>query len=75
MIRQGFARIDTDAQNSLLEAASLIITLQRPEGLVLVCPEEIAFRQVWTDAEKVMALSHPLSRTMYGQHLIKILQG
>jgi glucose-1-phosphate thymidylyltransferase len=75
MMRRGFAWLDTGTHDSLLEAASFIATLQKRQGLMVACPEEIAYRQGWIDAEQVMALAHPLSKTGYGQYLINMLQG
>ena len=75
MMRRGFAWLDTGTHDSLLEAAGFIATLQKRQGLMVACPEEIAYRQGWIDAEQVMALAHPLNKTGYGQYLVSMLQG
>jgi glucose-1-phosphate thymidylyltransferase len=75
MMRRGFAWLDTGTHDSLLEAASFIATLQKRQGLMVSCPEEIAYRQGWINAEQVMALAHKLSKTAYGQYLLSMLRG
>lgn len=75
MMRRGFAWLDTGTHDSLLEAAGFIATLQKRQGLMIACPEEIAYRLGWINAEQVMALAYPLSKTGYGQYLISMLQG
>jgi glucose-1-phosphate thymidylyltransferase len=75
MMRRGFAWLDTGTHDSLLEAAGFIATLQKRQGLMVSCPEEIAYRQGWIDAEQVMALAHQLGKTGYGQYLFSMLRG
>ena len=75
MMRRGFAWLDTGTHDSLLEAAGFIATLQKRQGLMVACPEEIAYRQGWINAEQVMELAHPLSKTGYGQYLVSMLHG
>jgi glucose-1-phosphate thymidylyltransferase len=75
IMRRGFAWLDTGTHDSLLEAASFIATLQKRQGLMVSCPEEIAYRQGWINAEQVMALAHKLSKTAYGQYLLSMLRG
>ncbi len=75
IMRRGFAWLDTGTHDSLLEAAGFIATLQKRQGLMVACPEEIAYRQGWIDAEQVMALASPLNKTSYGQYLVGMLHG
>jgi glucose-1-phosphate thymidylyltransferase len=75
MMYRGFAWLDTGTHDSLLEAAGFIATLQKRQGLMVSCPEEIAYRQGWIDAEQVMALAHQLGKTGYGQYLFSMLRG
>lgn len=71
---RGYAWLDTGTHDSLLEAASFIATLQKRQGLQVACPEEIAFRQGWINAEKLAALADPLKKNGYGQYLLSLLQ-
>jgi len=70
---RGFAWLDTGTHDSLLDAAGFIATLQKRQGLMVACPEEIAYRQGWIDAEAVLKVASTLSKNSYGQYLKKIL--
>jgi len=70
---RGFAWLDTGTHDSLLDAAGFIATLQKRQGLMVACPEEIAYRQGWIDAETVFRVANILSKNSYGQYLKKIL--
>jgi glucose-1-phosphate thymidylyltransferase len=70
---RGFAWLDTGTHDSLLEAAGFIATLQKRQGLMVACPEEIAYRQGWIRAEDVLKLASPLRKNAYGQYLEKML--
>jgi glucose-1-phosphate thymidylyltransferase len=70
---RGYAWLDTGTHDSLLEAASFIGTLQKRQGLQVVCPEEIAFRQGWIDAATLQQLAYPLKKNGYGQYLLGLL--
>jgi glucose-1-phosphate thymidylyltransferase len=70
---RGYAWLDTGTHDSLLEAASFIATLQRRQGLMIACPEEIAYSQKWIDAEQVSRLAKPLVKNAYGQYLLQLL--
>ncbi len=67
---RGYAWLDTGTHDSLIEAATFIATLQKRQGLVVACPEEIAFRKQWIGEEQLLALAKPLSKNAYGQYLI-----
>lgn len=71
---RGYAWLDTGTHDSLLEAASFIATLQKRQGLQVACPEEIAFRQGWINAEQLMKLADPLKKNGYGQYLLNLLK-
>jgi glucose-1-phosphate thymidylyltransferase len=70
---RGYAWLDTGTHDSLLDAAGFIATLQKRQGLMVACPEEIAYRQGWIDAEDVLTLAAPLKKNAYGQYLEKML--
>jgi glucose-1-phosphate thymidylyltransferase len=71
---RGYAWLDTGTHDSLLEAAGFIATLQKRQGLMVACPEEIAFHQKWITAEDLLRLAHPLSKNGYGQYLLNLLK-
>jgi glucose-1-phosphate thymidylyltransferase len=70
---RGYAWLDTGTHDSLIEAATFIATLQKRQGLVVACPEEIAYRRGWIDAERLLKLAEPLAKNGYGQYLKNIL--
>ena len=71
---RGYAWLDTGTQDSLLEAASFIATLQKRQGLMVACPEEIALNNAWINAEQVERLAKPLIKNNYGQYLMSLLK-
>jgi len=74
VLGRGHAWLDTGTFDNLLEAASFIATLQKRQGLMIACPEEIAFAQKWIDAERVRKLAEPLAKNSYGQYLLRLLR-
>ncbi len=70
---RGYAWFDTGTHDSLLDAAGFIATLQKRQGLMVACPEEIAYRKGWISAEHVLKLAAPLKKNAYGQYLEKML--
>lgn len=70
---RGHAWLDTGTHESLLTAASFIATLQNRQGLMVSCPEEIAYRSGWITAEQVVELAEPLRKVSYGQYLLRII--
>jgi glucose-1-phosphate thymidylyltransferase len=71
---RGYAWLDTGTHESLMEAASFIATLQKRQGLMVACPEEIAFHQAWIDASHLQMLAAPLAKNAYGQYLLSLLK-
>ena len=69
---RGYAWLDTGTHDSLLEASSLIATLQKRQGLMVACPEEIALSNNWIDKEQVKMLAEPLKKNDYGKYLISL---
>lgn len=71
---RGFAWLDTGTHDSLLDAAGFIATLQKRQGLMVSCPEEIAYRQRWISADDVLKIARPLAKSSYGEYLLKMLK-
>ncbi len=71
---RGYAWLDTGTHGSLHEASGFIATLQKRQGLMVACPEEIAFNQGWIDAAALQKLAQPLAKNGYGQYLLNILK-
>ena len=70
---RGFAWLDTGTHDSLLEASQFIATLEKRQGLKVACPEEIAYRFGWINAEQLTALAQPMLKNGYGQYLLQLL--
>ncbi|WP_232539839.1 glucose-1-phosphate thymidylyltransferase RfbA [Azohydromonas aeria] len=71
---RGYAWLDTGTHDSLLEAGQFIATLEKRQGLKVACPEEIAWRAGWIDAQQLERLAQPMLKNGYGQYLMKILR-
>ena len=71
---RGYAWLDTGTHESLLQAASFVQTVQDRQGLKISCPEEIAYKMGYINADQVLKLAKPLSKNEYGQYLIRIIE-
>ena len=71
---RGYAWLDTGTHESLLEASQFIATLENRQGLKVACPEEIAYRQQWIDSTQLERLAQPLTKSGYGQYLLRVLK-
>jgi glucose-1-phosphate thymidylyltransferase len=70
---RGYAWLDTGTHDSLLEASQFIATLEKRQGLKVACPEEIAYRSGWIDAEQLQAMAQPMLKNGYGRYLMQIV--
>jgi glucose-1-phosphate thymidylyltransferase len=72
---RGVAWLDTGNPEALLEAAHFIQTVQMRQGLMVSCPEEIAFRKGWIDTATLRKSGEALSKTSYGRYLLDLADG
>ncbi|EEO5215309.1 glucose-1-phosphate thymidylyltransferase, partial [Salmonella enterica] len=75
MMGRGYAWLDTGTHQSLIEASNFIATIEERQGLKVSCPEEIAYRKGFIDAEQIKNLAKPLSKNAYGQYLLNMIKG
>ncbi len=75
MMGRGYAWLDTGTHQSLIEASNFIATIEERQGLKVSCPEEIAFRKNFINAQQVIELAGPLSKNDYGKYLLKMVKG
>jgi glucose-1-phosphate thymidylyltransferase len=73
LMGRGMAWLDTGTCDSLHEAASYIRTLEHRQALKVGCPEEVAWRMGWIDAERLAQLAQPLRKSGYGDYLLQLL--
>jgi len=71
---RGYAWLDTGTHESLLDASQFIATIEHRQGLKVACPEEIAYRKGWIDADQLEVLAAPMIKNGYGQYLIRVLK-
>jgi glucose-1-phosphate thymidylyltransferase len=74
VLGRGFAWLDTGTQDSLIEAASFIQTIEKRQGLKVACPEEIAYRLGYIDAGQMERLAAKLGKSGYGNYLLQVLR-
>ena len=74
VLGRGIAWLDTGTHDSLLEASNFIHTLEHRQGLKVACPEEIAFRLGYIDAEQLKALAGKIAKSTYGKYLLRIIE-
>ena len=72
-ISRGFTWLDTGSHDSLLNASNFIETIQKRQGLMVCCPEEIAFSKGWILAEDVARLAQTSKKNKYGQYLNRLI--
>lgn len=74
VLGRGMAWLDTGTHDSLLEASTFIHTIEQRQGLKVACPEEIAFRLGYISGDDLRALASRISRSTYGQYLLRLLE-
>lgn len=70
---RGYAWLDTGTQESLVEASQFVQTIEHRQGLKIACPEEIAYRQRWIDAQQMEQLAAAMEKSSYGHYLRQVL--
>ncbi len=73
LLGRGIAWLDTGTPESMLQAANFVQTVQQRQGLMIACPEEIAFHLGLIDAKQVIRLAEPLAKNWYGQYLLALV--
>lgn len=74
VLGRGFAWLDTGTHEALLQAAHFVEVMEARQGLKIACPEEIAWRMGFIDADQLMLLAQPLQKSGYGQYLIDLVK-
>jgi len=74
VLGRGIAWLDTGTHEALLDAAQFIRVVEDRQGLKIACPEEVAFRMAYIDAEQLERLAEPLAKSGYGRYLRRLLE-
>ena len=72
---RGAAWLDAGTPDSLLQAATFVQTIQSRQGMLVGCPEEVAFRMGWIDADALRERARALGKTELGQVLMALANG
>ena len=75
VLGRGIAWLDTGTHESLLQAAHFIQVLQERQGLMVSCPEEIAYKMGYIRADAVRKMAHDMKHNSYGQYLLHLVNG
>ena len=73
ILGRGMAWLDTGTHESLNQAADFVKTIEDRQDLKICCPEEIAYRMGYIDAEQVTRLAEPLKKSTYGRYLLDLV--
>ncbi len=72
---RGLTWLDAGTHESLAEATSFVKMIEEHQGLMISCPEEIAFNNGWITKEKLLDIAKPMEKNQYGKHLINVALG
>ena len=71
---RGMAWLDTGTHESLMEASLYIQAIEKRQGLMVACPEEIAYRSGYISAERVETIGNSMKNNSYGAYLLQLLR-
>ncbi len=69
---RGVAWLDAGTHETLLQAANFVQTVEERQGLMIGCPEEVAYRVGFITREQLIQLALPLKQNSYGDYLLKL---
>ncbi|MCR5113585.1 MAG: glucose-1-phosphate thymidylyltransferase RfbA [Acholeplasmatales bacterium] len=72
---RGLTWLDAGTHESLAEATAFVKMIEEHQGLMISCPEEIAFDNGWINKEKLLEIGKTMAKNTYGQHLINVAEG
>jgi glucose-1-phosphate thymidylyltransferase len=72
---RGIAWLDAGTHESLLQSANFVQAVQERQGLMISCPEEIAYRMGYINKAQLLELAKKLKSNSYGQYLHQLADG
>jgi len=75
LLGRGFTWLDTGTHESLVAATNFVKTVEEHQGVKISAPEEIAYINGWISKEHLISCGEKLSKTGYGQYLVKVARG
>lgn len=75
ILGRGYAWLDAGTHESLLQASTFIQAVQERQGMMISCPEEIAFRMGYIDRNQLSDLAIKYKNNSYGEYLNRLAQG
>ena len=75
VLGRGVAWLDAGTHESLLQASMYVQTLEERQGMMISCPEEIAYRMGYIDQAKLRELSSNMANNNYGAYLKRLAEG
>ncbi|KAA9013818.1 glucose-1-phosphate thymidylyltransferase RfbA [Niallia endozanthoxylica] len=75
LLGRGYTWLDTGTHQSLVEATNFVKTIEEHQGIKIAALEEIAFVNGWITKEHLWSCGEKLSKTGYGQYLMKVANG
>ena len=74
ILGEGYTWFDTGTFESLLEASSMIRTIEKNKDIVICCPEMIGYTNGWLSLEKLSKRAILLNKNSYGSYLMKVAE-
>jgi glucose-1-phosphate thymidylyltransferase len=71
---RGIAWLDAGTHETLLQAANFVQAVEERQGLMIGCPEEIAYRVGFISKEQLLQLAHKLRHNSYGDYLLRLAE-
>jgi glucose-1-phosphate thymidylyltransferase len=75
VLGRGVAWLDAGTHHSLIQAGNFVQTVQERQGLMISCPEEIAYRMGFINKDDLLELALKLKSNAYGSYLLKLAEG
>ena len=74
VLGRGVAWLDAGTHESLLQAANFVQTVEERQGLMIACPEEIAYHKGWISREDLNQMAQKMANNSYGAYLLRLLE-